>query len=252
MKITAPIKLALVTIGVYVALKLAGVFYGSPVPSSVIELYVIFTFILTILVLTVSDSGTEELFGWIGRALYSKGAAKVVVLLILPLVFSFAAYLKTARRFEGAAKELRVVHPPPPSVIKAYGRDIELKTLVNPLRAIEKTDKDKFAALVEAGRDIYFVNCVLCHGAKLDGKGMYAASMDPRPLAFKGSDTIAQIEETYVFWRIVKGGQGLPIEAMPHKSAMPAWEATLTEEEVWKAVLFIYDYTGNRPREHKL
>ena len=29
---------------------------------------------------------------------------------------------------------------------------------------------------------------------------------------------------------------------------MPIWKEILTEDEVWKAVLFIYDYTGNVPR----
>ena len=29
---------------------------------------------------------------------------------------------------------------------------------------------------------------------------------------------------------------------------MPAWEKFLTEEEIWDVVLFLYDYTGQRPR----
>ena len=29
---------------------------------------------------------------------------------------------------------------------------------------------------------------------------------------------------------------------------MPAWEKFLKEEEMWDAILFLYDFTGQRPR----
>jgi hypothetical protein len=29
---------------------------------------------------------------------------------------------------------------------------------------------------------------------------------------------------------------------------MPAWELHLTEEEMWDVVLFLYDFSGFRPR----
>ncbi len=29
---------------------------------------------------------------------------------------------------------------------------------------------------------------------------------------------------------------------------MPRWEAMLSEEERWKVILFLYDYTGFSPR----
>jgi hypothetical protein len=29
---------------------------------------------------------------------------------------------------------------------------------------------------------------------------------------------------------------------------MPAWERMLTEEEIWEAILFLYDFTGQKPR----
>ena len=31
-------------------------------------------------------------------------------------------------------------------------------------------------------------------------------------------------------------------------TAMPAWEKVLKEEEMWDAILFLYDSTGLRPR----
>ena len=37
---------------------------------------------------------------------------------------------------------------------------------------------------------------------------------------------------------------------------MPAWEKVLKEDEMWEAILFLYDFTGQKPRareeaEHK-
>ena len=29
---------------------------------------------------------------------------------------------------------------------------------------------------------------------------------------------------------------------------MPAWEKILKEEEMWEVMLFLYDFTGERPR----
>jgi hypothetical protein len=29
---------------------------------------------------------------------------------------------------------------------------------------------------------------------------------------------------------------------------MPAWEKILTEDEMWEVTLFLYDFTGERPR----
>jgi len=51
-----------------------------------------------------------------------------------------------------------------------------------------------------------------------------------------------------VFWRFAKGEPVLPREATPWNSAMPAWEDFLSEEEIWSAILFLYDQTGWKPR----
>ena len=37
----------------------------------------------------------------------------------------------------------------------------------------------------------------------------------------------------------MKGGKGLPERFEPWNSAMPAWEGTLSQEEVWKTILYI-------------
>ncbi|MFW6201074.1 MAG: c-type cytochrome, partial [Gemmatimonadota bacterium] len=60
--------------------------------------------------------------------------------------------------------------------------------------------------------------------------------------------TIPQLTESFVFWRIAKGGPGLPVEGTPWNSAMPAWEDILTEDEIWAVTIFLYEQTGATPR----
>ncbi|MFO0767180.1 MAG: hypothetical protein U0231_10395 [Nitrospiraceae bacterium] len=42
------------------------------------------------------------------------------------------------------------------------------------------------------------------------------------------------LQESFLFWRIKKGGVGLPVEGMPWKSAMPRWELEMSDEDIWK------------------
>ena len=95
---------------------------------------------------------------------------------------------------------------------------------------------------------VYVQNCVPCHGDLLDGAGHYAHAFNPLPADFTSNGTIAQLTESYVFWRIAKGGPGLPKEGAPWNSAMPAWEEILSEREIWAVILYLYDQTGRTPR----
>ena len=56
------------------------------------------------------------------------------------------------------------------------------------------------------------------------------------------------LQEAYLFWRIAKGGPGLPKESTPWNSVMPAWEERLTEEQIWQVIMYLYDATGQQPR----
>jgi hypothetical protein len=40
----------------------------------------------------------------------------------------------------------------------------------------------------------------------------------------------------------------MPDEGAPGDSVMPEWERFLTNEQMWDVILFLYDYTGYRPR----
>lgn len=249
MKIPGLLKFVILMVIAYGVLMLPGLVSGKPVPRSLVSLYLFFAAVMTLLVLTSTDEGAAELFSPI-RSLAldpSRKAFRAAVFALFPLLAALLTHLYLRGGGEAPAR-LRVVHPAPPAYLDAYGKRFDMLGLKNPLRPLEKTDPARFTALVSEGGEIYFRDCFFCHGAKLDGKGHYSSSIDPSPLPFTGADTIAQLEESYVFWRVVKGGPGLPDESSPALSAMPSWEKGLSEEEVWKVILFLYDYTGNKPR----
>src|SRR5947208_3056342 len=144
----------------------------------------------------------------------------------------------------GAPAELRAVHPAPPSSIQFRSKEINISGVDNPLRK----DAANVKKHVAAGGEIYVRNCMYCHGDNLDGHGRFAAALNPPPANFEDPGTIPMLQEPYLFWRIAKGGPGLPRESTPWSSAMPAWEDRLTEEQIWQVTLYLYDATGQEPR----
>lgn len=130
-----------------------------------------------------------------------------------------------------------------PSSILIKNKEIVLKDLKNPLRA----DAGNLKKLVREGGEIYFKNCYLCHGDLLDGSGVFGDRFFPKPANFKSPQSILSRPESYAYWRVMKGGRGLPDKHNPWDSAMPAWEDTLSEEQTWKVILFIYETARETP-----
>lgn len=250
MKIPKLLQAVLVWIIVYAAFKLTfNVILGELIPSSLLTMYMFFVTSGIFMVYTASEEGTKELVAPIMALVEdpSKKMIRNVVFIIIPLLAGGFTYSKMLPSFE-APLELRSIHPAPPSSIKVYGKRVDLMKLENPYRKIEKEDPEQFKTLVAEGGDVYVKNCQWCHGDKLDGKGPLAQALNPLPLNFQDVGTIAQLQESYLYWRITTGGPGLPKEATPWISSMPVWEDYLTEDEVWKVILFLYDYTGHSPR----
>ena len=101
---------------------------------------------------------------------------------------------------------------------------------------------------IQQGKGFYAAFCSPCHGGNFDGKGPAARGFNPPPANFSDPTTIAMLQESYLFWRIKKGGVGLPIEGMPWKSAMPRWEVELPDEWIWKIIMGEYDGAHQSPR----
>jgi mono/diheme cytochrome c family protein len=216
-----------------------------PAPWSVIRLYMAIV-ALAVLVYVSSDSDSWRDFlrpirdTMVRRDRWLVRGALIV---LIPLLLGYYAYTVAAARPE-APPQLRAIHPAPPSSMPFRGKEMNLQGLENPLRK----DQASFARHAAAGGAIYVQNCVFCHGDNLDGKGHFAAAFNPPPANFEDPGTIAQLPESYLFWRIAKGGPGLPRESTPWDSVMPAWEDRLTEEQIWQVIIYLYDATGQHPR----
>ena len=217
---------------------------SAPVPSSVI-----FQYMLTALVgvlLWVSDN--ESRWRLFKQPLHAvlveerKKPIRMALMVLLPALVAFVAYGQVKPSL-AAPPSFRAIHPAPPSSITFQGRTIEITGLENPLRG-----EGSLEAHFEEGKRVYYENCLACHGDLLDGLGPYAQGFNPTPLSFQDVGTIAQLTESFVFWRIAKGGVGLPNEGGPWNSAMPAWESFLTENEIWSVIIFLYQQAGKTPR----
>jgi mono/diheme cytochrome c family protein len=219
------------------------------IPASLMTMYMFFAVAGIFMVFTFTEESAQEMVAPI-KALVEDPSKKMIrnlVFALAPLLAGGFTYMKMLPSFE-APLELRSIHPAPPTTVELYGKRFDLSNLANPFRKFEKEDPEKFRELVAEGGAVYIANCQYCHGDKLDGKGPYAAALNPTPLNFQDIGTIAQLQESFVFWRIATGGPGLPKEAAPWISSMPIWQDFLEEDEIWKVILFLYDYTGQRPR----
>lgn len=215
------------------------------IPTSVMKMYMFFVTVGVLLIYTYSSEGYDGLIGPIADLYGNPAKTKYLIVAMAAVggLGSFVAYQYVKPSFE-APVELRSVHPAPPSTAKMWGKSFNIIKLHNPLRE----DTANFAKNVEDGGVVYYKNCFYCHGDLLDGKGHFFHGFNPMPANFQDVGTIAQLTEAFVFWRIGTGGPGLPTEGTPWASAMPVWHNFISEEETWKVILFLYDYTGQKPR----
>ncbi|MGQ0810499.1 MAG: c-type cytochrome [Nitrospiraceae bacterium] len=201
---------------------------------------------------------------------------RTAYLILLPIIlwgFSYNSFLPNLDE----PIELRTVHPAPPASTKVHGKTFVLQTSQNPYRVNPEGKYDQeytnaniveqgmgrlmkpnanpwdqkaegYLKYVREGGEIFFQNCHFCHGDNLNGRGLHAFAFNPIPANFTDPGTIAQLQETFIFWRVSKGGIGLPREGFPWASVMPPWEQHLTTDEIWKVILFEYWHTGYYPR----
>ncbi len=267
MKLNSFVKGILVTVGLYAALialfgavtlfgmvevNINGILFeessSNILPSSIQYMYIFFIFVGVVLYYTSSAEKIEETIRPMANFVFNpekKASIKVgqyTMYSVLPFVFAFVGYNQMTPKFPEPIA-LRVIHPAPPTTIKIFGEPHNLVSLENPYRQYEKSDPEEFKQLALEGGFIYFKNCFFCHGDFLDGRGMTSLNLNPVPANFQDVGTIAMLQEAFLFWRIGTGGPGLPDESWPWQSAMPIWQNILTQQEVWKVILFLYDYT---------
>jgi mono/diheme cytochrome c family protein len=231
---------------IYILLRFG---FTAPIPSSVITIYMGIVSLAILAYVSSSQQRREEVSGPLVRFMTEKRytgllAATVVA---IPALAAANVYVRMNVPLEPPLFS-RTVHPASPADITVHDSKIDLDAGENPFRHLESSNPQEFRAHVENGRKVYYQNCVFCHGDNMAGNGMFVHGLDPIPTNFADGDTIANLRETFLFWRAAKGGPGLPEEGGPWDSAMPAWEKFLKEDEIWDVLLFIYDFTGERPR----
>jgi len=227
--------------------------FTVPVPQSVISLYMGIATLATVAYVT---SDRERLQGFTGPLVRlciepRRQALLWAVVLFLPALAAFGVYRRMNVKLEAPAFA-RTIHPAPPDAITVHDKQFNLVTLENPYRKLETSDPAGFAVHLANGKRVFYQNCFYCHGDAMRGDGMFAHGLNPIPTNFAEGGAIALLQESFLFWRVNKGGPRLPEEGGPWDTAMPAWENFLTEDEMWDVILYLYDYTGQRPRAREV
>lgn len=219
---------------------------SAPIPRSLLLIYMGITLLALLLGLSSNQAWWNEFLQPLRHLLLQDEQPTVAwlrrgIAVLIPLLVG-AMTLGQLNPAAAPPAELRAIHPAPPSSIQFRGETINIQGLDNPFWKGPPERPDP--ASVEEGRVIYATRCIFCHGDALDGHGIFAEALNPRPADFTDPGTIAQLQQSYLFWRIAKGGIGLPNESAPWNSAMPAWEDTLTKDEIWKVIVYLYEAAG--------
>lgn len=217
---------------------------SAPVPGSVVFQYMVTALVGIMLWVSDNEERWNRFKAPIHRTMVDddRRVLRGALLVLIPVLVAFVTW-EQVKPEVSAPPSFRSIHPAPPGQISFRGQPMTLAGLENPLRR----EGDMEAHLAE-GERVYYENCLACHGDALNGRGHYAHGFNPAPLSFRDAGTIAQLTESFVFWRIAKGGPGLPREGAPWNSAMPAWEDILTEDEIWAVILFLYEQSDREPR----
>lgn len=88
------------------------------------------------------------------------------------------------------------------------------------------------AAAIEAGKEVYQLNCLTCHGETGAGDGPAGASLDPKPANL--DKVLPTVQDDFVFWVINEGGAAAGLSA-----SMASYKDVLTEEEIWQVIAYI-------------
>jgi mono/diheme cytochrome c family protein len=233
-------------VGIYVVLRFG---FTVPIPASVISIYMGIASLAILAYVSSSQERREEVSRPLVRLMTERRYTPFLVAMAvaLPALAAANVYVRMNVPIEPPFFP-RTIHPASPSEIRVHDRTVPIDAGDNPFRQLETSNPEEFRKHVENGRQVYYRNCVFCHGDNLGGNGMFAHALNPIPTNFADGQTLPNLRETFLFWRVAKGGPGMPEEGAPWDTAMPAWENFLTEDEIWDVVLFLYDFTGARPR----
>ena len=235
-------------VGSYILLRFG---FTAPIPSSVISIYMGIVSLAILAFVSSSQERRDEVSGPLIRLMTEKRYTPLLAatVIAIPALAAANVYVQMSAPIE-APFFARTVHPASPTEITVHEKKVDLDAGDNPFLQLQQSNPEEYKRHVENGRRVYYENCHFCHGDNLAGTGMFAHGLNPVPTNLP--ENIAQLRDTFLLWRVAKGGPGLPEEAAPWDTAMPAWEKILKEEEMWDAILFLYDFTGLRPRAREV
>lgn len=213
---------------------------AAPLPSSLVMMYTGMVGVAILLYVSVREDRWSafsqpviEFFRDSKPCSPAKRAARRGVLVLIPLVVGAWVYIRDTARPEAPAD--------PPGI--HFSLPNKYIAVQNPLPWTE--------ANIRQGGILYTKNCAMCHGDAQDGNGLFARAWQPRPANFRDTGTIAQLDENYLYWRIKEGGPALPNGSIEYRSAMPVWEGVLTDDEIWKIIMFEYTNAGVKPAKRR-
>jgi hypothetical protein len=178
---------------------------SAAIPGQLYRWYLATTIVVILLYVSSSEASWVEFVTpfrelLLGRTVLTK-PLRMLVFIALPLLLGWYFSSWAAGSVEPPGG-LRVIHPTPPQSVTVQGKRMVLKEVtVNPLR----NDEKRVLEHIEQGRMVYYKNCFFCHGDNLQGEGHFAKGFNPPPANFQDPGTIAQLSESFLFWRIAKG-----------------------------------------------
>lgn len=247
----------------YISKLIIGAPRPLPIPSSAMVIYMAAVVIGILVYISSSEERIRD-FTYPGLNLLRGGKKgfqnilRITVLVLFPILIGGWVFSQGLPSTQLPAA-IRIQHPTIPG---------KYEKLVNPFRnpgnelvkefiafrqlgnvSMEEGKKMLYATYLEEGRAIYQENCHGCHGCAANGGGPLARGFLLKPVNFRDPGTITTIIEAYAFWRIKEGAPGLPTVSSPWDSPMPRWGDELSDDQIWKVILAIYDLADVEPRK---
>lgn len=94
-------------------------------------------------------------------------------------------------------------------------------------------------ASAQRGRVIYQQYCQACHGLNGDGNGPAVAGLRVRPPSFRNPQHFLAPGMDGAHFYVVQHGDG-------RTGGMPAWQGTLTDQQIWDAVNYVKEIAAGR------
>ena len=82
------------------------------------------------------------------------------------------------------------------------------------------------------GKNLYQVQCSICHGVLGEGNGSIGKSLFPHPANLAFSRKLPITTDAFLFWTLSDGGKLL-------NTAMPAFRKRLSDKEIWQISIYI-------------